>query len=174
MKGLTTCLWFNDQAEAAASFYTSIFKHSKVGTITHYGVAGSRASGRPEGSVMTVEFEIAGQKFMGLNGGPDFPFSEAVSFVVNCSDQDEIDEYWTRLTEAGGSPGPCGWLKDKFGLSWQIVPTELAEMLADEDPAKRERVMTALLGMQKLDLETLKQAYKGEPLARREGSTVRV
>jgi predicted 3-demethylubiquinone-9 3-methyltransferase (glyoxalase superfamily) len=174
MKELTTCLWFNNQAEAAANFYTSIFKHSKIGSITHYGAAGARASGQPEGSVMTVEFEIDGRKFMGLNGGPDFPFNEAVSFVVNCSDQEEIDDYWTRLTEDGGAPGPCGWLKDKFGLSWQIVPAELMDMHADTDPAKRERVMTAMLGMQKLDLETLRQAYKGEPMSRREGSTVRV
>ena len=161
MKGLTTCLWFNDQAEAAANFYTSIFKHSKVGTITHYGVAGSRASGRPEGSVMTVEFEIAGQKFMGLNGGPDFPFSEAVSFVVNCSDQDEIDEYWSKLSE-GGTPSVCGWLKDRYGMSWQIVPESMNKMIEDKDRAKSDRVMEAVVKMKKLEIRALEDAYEGK------------
>ena len=173
MQGFTSCLWFNNQAEEAARFYTSVFKHSKVGTITHYGEAAANASGQPAGSVLTVEFELAGQKFMGLNGGPQFPFTEAVSFVVNCEDQDEVDEYWAKLS-AGGTPGPCGWLKDKYGLSWQVVPTALSDLLADQDPARRERVMAALLQMQRLDLPTLKRAYEGkEPAARREGSPVR-
>jgi predicted 3-demethylubiquinone-9 3-methyltransferase (glyoxalase superfamily) len=160
MKGLTSCLWFDNQAEEAARFYTSVFKNGKVGSISKYGEAGAKVSGRPKGSTMTVEFEIAGQKFLGLNGGPTFKFSEAVSFVVNCENQQEIDEYWARLT-AGGSEQPCGWVKDRFGLSWQITPTILPEMLRDKDPEKAERVMAAMLTMKKLDIAALEAAYHG-------------
>ena len=160
MKGLTSCLWFDTQAEDAARFYTGVFKHAKLGSIARYGDAGAKASGRPKGSVMTVEFELAGQRFLALNGGPQFHFSEAISFVVNCENQEEVDDYWAKLT-AGGSPGPCGWLKDKFGLSWQVTPTALGELLADKDPAKTERVMAAMLTMQKLDIAALQRAYAG-------------
>ena len=162
MKGITTCLWFDHHAEEAARFYTSIFKHSKVGSVSRYGDSGAQASGRPKGSAMTVEFELAGQKFVALNGGPQFKFTEAISLTVNCENQQEVDEFWTRLS-AGGTPGPCGWLKDRYGLSWQIVPTVLTEMLHDEDPAKAERVMAAILTMQKLDIAALKEAYEGAP-----------
>ncbi|HEV8149434.1 MAG TPA: VOC family protein [Gemmatimonadales bacterium] len=158
MKGITSCLWFDNQAEAAARFYASVFKHSRLGSNSRYGDAGAQASGQPKGSAMTVEFELAGQKFLALNGGPQFKFSEAISFIVNCESQQEIDEFWAKLSE-GGSPGPCGWLKDKYGLSWQVVPTALGEMLQDKDPAKSERVMAAMLKMQKLDLAVLQQAY---------------
>jgi predicted 3-demethylubiquinone-9 3-methyltransferase (glyoxalase superfamily) len=160
MKGITSCLWFEDQAEAAARFYTSVFKNSTLGNISRYGDAGAQAARRPKGSVMTVEFELAGQKFLGLNGGPEFKFSEAISFIVNCENQQEIDEFWSKLSE-GGSEGPCGWLKDKFGLSWQIVPTALGEMLADQDPERAERVMASMLQMQKLDIAALRRAYDG-------------
>ncbi len=160
MKGITPCLWFDDQAEDAARFYTTVFKDSKVGTISRYGEAGAAASGMPKGTAMTVEFELAGQPFMGLNGGPQFKFSEAVSFVINCDNQQEIDHYWKRLSE-GGSEGPCGWLKDRYGLSWQVVPVALAQMVNDRDRAKAERVMTAMLEMQKIDLATLLKAYDG-------------
>jgi predicted 3-demethylubiquinone-9 3-methyltransferase (glyoxalase superfamily) len=159
VQGLTACLWFDNQAEAAARYYTAIFKPSRMGRIARYGEAGAQASGQPKGSAMTVEFELAGQKFLALNGGPQFKFSEAISFIVNCETQQEIDEYWAKLSE-GGSPGPCGWLKDKYGLSWQIVPTALGEMLQDKDPKKSERVMAAMLKMQKLDLNALKRAYE--------------
>lgn len=162
MQGLTSCLWFDNQAEEAARFYTSVFKKSKLGNVTRYGEAGAKVSGKPKGSTMTVEFEIAGQQFIGLNGGPEFKFSEAISFVVNCENQRELDEYWTKLS-AGGSEGPCGWLKDKFGLSWQITPTVLEEMLQDEDPEKTERVMAAMLLMKKLDIAALEAAYEGTP-----------
>jgi predicted 3-demethylubiquinone-9 3-methyltransferase (glyoxalase superfamily) len=151
-------LWFDNQAEEAARFYTSIFKNSKIKSVTRYGDAGAQASGRPKGSVMTVSFEIEGQEFVGLNGGPVFKFSEAISFVVNCKTQDEVDEMWAKLTADGGEPGPCGWLKDKFGLSWQVVPTMLSELLESKDAKKAERVMAAMLQMSKLDIETLEQA----------------
>jgi predicted 3-demethylubiquinone-9 3-methyltransferase (glyoxalase superfamily) len=159
MKGITSCLWFDNQAEEAARFYTSVFKNSKLGSISRYGDARAKASGVPKGTAMTVEFELAGQKFLGLNGGPHFKFSEAISFIVNCEDQQEVDEFWAKLSE-GGSPGQCGWLKDKYGLSWQIVPTALGEMMKDKDPQKSERVMAALLKMQKLDIAALKRAYE--------------
>ena len=162
MKGFTTCLWFDNQAEEAARFYTSIFKHSKVGDISRYGESGAAVSGRPRGSVMTVDFELAGQRFLGLNGGPEFRFSEAVSVVVNCENQQEIDDYTAKLIAGGGSQQPCGWVKDKYGFSWQITPTELGEMMQDEDPERTERVMASMLGMHKLDLAELKRAYKGE------------
>lgn len=157
MQKITPMLWFDTQAEEAARFYTSIFDDSKVGTITRYGDAGAEASGRPKGSVMTVEFEIEGQKFVGLNGGPQFKFSEAISFVVNCKNQKEIDTLWAKLTAGGGEPSVCGWLKDRFGLSWQIVPAKFWELM-EGDPARGERVMAALMQMTKIDLETLEKA----------------
>ena len=161
MKGLTTCLWFDNEAEEAARFYSSVFKNARVGDISRYGEAGAKVSGRPQGSVMTVEFEIAGQKFLGLNGGPEFKFSEAISMVVNCENQREIDEYWAKLSE-GGSESVCGWLKDKYGLSWQIVPTILNDLVLDKNPAKAQRVMQAMLKMVKLDIKKLKAAAKGK------------
>ena len=160
MQKITPMLWFDTQAEEAARFYASIFDDSKVGTITRYGDAGAQASGRPKGSVMTVEFEIEGQKFVGLNGGPQFKFSEAISFVVNCKDQEEVDTLWAKLTAGGGQPSVCGWLKDKFGLSWQIVPAKFWDLM-EGDPARGERVMAALMQMTKIDLATLEKAAKG-------------
>jgi predicted 3-demethylubiquinone-9 3-methyltransferase (glyoxalase superfamily) len=157
MEKITPMLWFDTQAEEAARFYTSIFDDSKIQTITHYGDAAAEASGRPKGSVMTVEFEIQGQRFVGLNGGPQFKFSEAISFVVNCKNQKEIDTLWAKLTAGGGEPSVCGWLKDKFGLSWQIVPAKFWELM-EGDPKKGERVMAALMQMTKIDLETLEKA----------------
>ena len=157
---ITPMLWFDKEAEDAARFYTSIFKNSKIRTITHYGDAASEAAGRPKGSVMTVAFEIEGQEFVGLNGGPQFKFSEAISFVVNCRTQKEIDELWAKLTAGGGEPGPCGWLKDKFGLSWQIVPAVLNELMKG-GAKKSERVMAALMKMGKLDIATLERAAEG-------------
>ncbi|MCI0418315.1 MAG: VOC family protein, partial [Acidobacteria bacterium] len=155
---LTPCLWFDDKAEEAVNFYTSIFKNSRIQRITRYGEAGARVSGRPKGTVMTVTFQLEGQEFMALNGGPLFKFTEAISFMVNCKTQEEVDRLWGKLSE-GGEEGPCGWLKDKFGLSWQIIPTVLGEMLQDKDPKKSERVMKALLQMKKIDIKSLKQAY---------------
>ena len=160
MRGITACLWFDHEAEEAARFYTSVFKNSTLGRVARYGESAANAAGRPKGSAMTVEFEVAGQKFIGLNGGPQFKFSEAVSFMVSCENQQEIDEYWARLSE-GGSPGPCGWLKDKYGLSWQIVPVQLGALLSSGDPKQSERVMAALLKMQKLDLAALQRAADG-------------
>jgi predicted 3-demethylubiquinone-9 3-methyltransferase (glyoxalase superfamily) len=157
---IAPCLWFDDQAEEAAKFYTSIFKRSKIGPVTRYGEAGAGASGRPEGSVMTVTFEIEGQEFVALNGGPLFKFSEAVSLMVKCDTQQEIDEMWEKLSQ-GGEEGPCGWLKDKYGLSWQIVSPVWDEMLRDKDPVKSERVMQAILHMSKPDLKAIKRAYGG-------------
>lgn len=161
MHSITPCLWFDNQAEEAAEFYASICKHSKMGHITRYGEAGAQAAGRPKGSVMTVTFEIDGQEYVALNGGPVFKFTEAVSFMVKCRTQKEIDDLWDILTRDGGEAGPCGWLKDKYGLSWQIVSPEWEAMLRDKDPQKSERVMTAILQMTKPDLNTLKQAYEG-------------
>jgi predicted 3-demethylubiquinone-9 3-methyltransferase (glyoxalase superfamily) len=162
MQKITPFLWFDDQAEEAAKFYTSIFKNSKIGKITHYGEAGEKAAGRPKGSVMTVELELEGQKFTALNGGPEFKFNESISFVVNCDTQEEVDYFWEKLTAGGGQEIFCGWLKDKFGLSWQVVPTVLIEMLQDKDHEKSERVMKAMLQMQKIDIKALKDAYAGE------------
>jgi len=161
MKAINPCLWFDNQAEEAARFYTSVFKKSKIGTVTRYGESASKAAGRPKGSVMTVTFQLDGQEFMALNGGPIFKFSEAISLMVNCDTQEEIDYFWQKLSE-GGEPGPCGWLKDKFGLSWQIVPAVMGEWMKDKDVTRSERVMDALLKMKKLDIKALKQAYEGE------------
>jgi predicted 3-demethylubiquinone-9 3-methyltransferase (glyoxalase superfamily) len=159
MQKITPFLWFDDKAEEAVTFYTSIFKNSKIGKIARYGDAGAQVSGRPKGTVMTVAFQLEGQEFVALNGGPQFKFTEAISFVVNCQTQDELDEYWQKLSD-GGQEVQCGWLKDKYGLSWQIVPTILGEMLSDPDPKKAERVMKAMLQMKKIDIKGLKQAYE--------------
>lgn len=161
LQQLTPCLWFDDKAEEAARFYVSIFKHSKLGHITRYGDASSKVSGRPKGSVMTVTFEIAGQEFVALNGGPLFKFTEAVSLMVKCHSQEEIDEMWSKLSK-DGEEGPCGWLKDKYGLSWQIVVPKWDEMLRDKDTAKSERAMAAILQMGKPDLQRVQQAFEGQ------------
>src|ERR1700674_1937485 len=146
MKKITPFFWYDDKAEEAANFYCSIFKNSRVGSVTRYEGEGAKASGRPAGTVMTVEFELEGQKFVALNGGPHFKFTEAVSFVVNCETQQEVDEFWEKLSE-GGEESQCGWLKDKYGLSWQVVPTILSKLLQDKDPEKSQRVMKAMLQM---------------------------
>jgi predicted 3-demethylubiquinone-9 3-methyltransferase (glyoxalase superfamily) len=158
---ITPFLWFDDKAEEAAKFYTSIFKNSKIGKMTRYAEQAAGPTGRPTGSVMTVEFELEGQEFVALNGGPMFKFSEATSFVVNCETQEEVDYFWSKLS-AGGEESRCGWLSDKFGLSWQVVPVVLIEMLADKDKAKAKRVMHAMLQMDKIDIPTLKKAYDGK------------
>ena len=155
MQKITPYLWFDDQAEEAANFYTSIFKHSKVGEVTRYGKAGPM----PEGMAMTVSFELQGQEFVALNGGPEFKFNEAISFLVSCEFQEEVDYFWDNLGE-GGEAGPCGWLKDKYGVSWQVIPTALTELLSDPDPEKSQRVMQAMLQMSKIDIEGLRQAYE--------------
>ena len=156
---ITPFLWFNNQAEEAAKFYTSIFKDSRIGKIARYGEAGEKASGRPAGSVMTVEFQLAGQDFVALNGGPHFKFTEAISLVVSCNTQAEVNWYWKKLS-AGGKEVQCGWLKDRYGLCWQVVPTVLGELLSDKDASKSQRVMQAMLKMVKLDIKQLKQAAK--------------
>jgi len=156
---ITPFLWFDDKAEEAVKFYVSIFKNSKIGRMTRYGEEGAKVSGRPEGTVMTIAFQLEGQAFAALNGGPHFKFTEAISLVVNCKTQKEVDELWEKLSE-GGEEGQCGWLKDKYGLSWQIVPTVLSKMLQDKDPKKSERVMQALIQMRKFDIKRLKQAYE--------------
>jgi predicted 3-demethylubiquinone-9 3-methyltransferase (glyoxalase superfamily) len=162
MQKFTSCLWFDKQAEEAAKFYTSIFKNSRIGRITHYTEEGFEQHQMPAGTVMTIDFWLEGQSFMGLNGGPIFKFTEAVSFVINCEGQEEVDYYWDKLTE-GGDPNAqvCGWLKDKFGLSWQVVPTALAGMLSDPDRNKSNRAMRAMMQMKKLDLPALEKAYNG-------------
>ncbi len=159
MQKITPCLWFDDKAEEAVNFYVSVFKNSKIGSITRYGKEGAEVSGRPKGTVMTVTFQLDGQEFMALNGGPQFTFSPAISFLVNCETQEEVDVLWEQLSE-GGEKVECGWLKDKYGVSWQIVPIVLGEMLQDKDAEKSERVMKALLQMDRIDIKTLKQAYE--------------
>ena len=154
-QSITPCLWFDTQAEEAAKFYASVFKDSKVGKTSCYGKEGFEVHGKQAGTVMTVEFEIAGHKFLALNGGPQFKFNEAVSFQVHCETQEEIDYFWSKLAE-GGQEGPCGWLKDKFGLSWQVIPTALPQLLTDENSA--QRVMKSMLQMRKIDLAALKRA----------------
>lgn len=157
---ITPCLWFNNQAEEAAKFYVSAFgKNSRIETTTYYSGEGANASGRPKGSVMTVTFRISGQQFMLLNGGPVFKFNESFSLIVNCETQKEIDSIWKKLCSGGGKAIRCGWLKDKYGISWQIVPNELGLMMMDKDPQKTDRVMAAVLKMKKLDLKVLKKAY---------------
>jgi predicted 3-demethylubiquinone-9 3-methyltransferase (glyoxalase superfamily) len=158
---LAPCLWFDTQAEEAARFYCSVFRNSKLGRISHFPNAGQETHGKPAGSVMTAEFELDGQPFVALNGGPQFKFDEAVSFQIYCDTQDDIDHYWNALTE-GGQEGPCGWLKDKFGLSWQVVPTAIPGMMTDADAARSARVMNAFMKMKKFDLAALRRAYDGE------------
>jgi predicted 3-demethylubiquinone-9 3-methyltransferase (glyoxalase superfamily) len=162
MQKIIPFLWFDTQAEEAAKFYTSVFENSKVGKILRYDEAAAKAAGGPVGAVLTIEFEIGDQKFTALNGGPEFKFNEAISFVVNCDTQKEVDYFWGKLTADGGQESHCGWLKDKFGVSWQIVPTVLIEMLHDKDSEKSERVMKAMLQMQKIDIKTLTEAYAGK------------
>lgn len=153
-------LWFDNNAEEAVKFYTSVFKNAKTGRINRYGKEGYEIHGRPEGSIMTIEFWIEGQPFLALNGGPHFKFNEAISFVVNCDTQEDIDYYWEKLSAGGDEKAQmCGWLKDKFGVSWQIVPVELADMFTDHTSAKYQRVMRTMLQMKKLDITALKQAY---------------
>jgi predicted 3-demethylubiquinone-9 3-methyltransferase (glyoxalase superfamily) len=156
MPSITPFLWFNDQAEEAMHFYTAIFENSQIGSISRYGEAGPG----PAGTVMTATFQLAGQEFMVLNGGPLFTFTEAISFFVNCETQAEVDELWTKLSE-GGAEGQCGWLKDKYGLSWQIIPSGLGEMLSSNDAEKSRRAMNAMLQMKKIDLEGIRAAYEG-------------
>ena len=158
MQKITPFLWFDNQAEEAANFYVSIFKNSRIRNVTRYGEEGAKVAGRPRGSVMTVEFQLEGQDFIALNGGPQFTFTEAISLSVDCKTQNEVDELWRTLSR-GGEEGPCGWLKDKYGLSWQINPSVLGEMLNDPDPVKSNRVMQAMLQMKKIDIARLKQAY---------------
>jgi predicted 3-demethylubiquinone-9 3-methyltransferase (glyoxalase superfamily) len=160
MQKISPCLWFDAQAEEAARVYVSIFPDAGIESVTRYGKEGFEIHGRPEGSVMTVDFRLAGQLFTALNGGPHFTFSEAISFQVACQTQAEVDHFWSKLSE-GGEEGPCGWLKDRFGLSWQIVPSVLPKMLEDPDVAKRERVTKAFMAMKKLDIATLQRAYEG-------------
>lgn len=156
-KAFTTCLWFDTEGEAAADFYTSIFKDSKLGRVGRYTEAGPGQAG----SVMVVEFELNGQKFVALNGGPQFTFNEAISFQIPCADQDEVDYYWSRLSD-GGQEVACGWLKDRYGLSWQVIPTVLIEMISDPDPEKARRATEAMLAMTKFDIAALRKAHAGE------------
>jgi predicted 3-demethylubiquinone-9 3-methyltransferase (glyoxalase superfamily) len=153
MTKLTPCLWFDTEGEEAAKFYTSVFPNSRIVDVAHYGAAGPRE----EGTVMAVSFELDGQKFVALNGGPEFTFDEAISFQVSCDSQEEVDEFWSTLS-AGGEEGPCGWLKDRYGLSWQIVPTVLIELLSDPDREKSQRVMSAMLNMKKIEIDALERA----------------
>jgi predicted 3-demethylubiquinone-9 3-methyltransferase (glyoxalase superfamily) len=158
MQKITPFLWFDNNAEEVVNFYAGIFKNSKILNIARYGEAGPG----PKGSVMTISFQLEGQEFVALNGGPLFKFTEAISLMVNCQSQEEVDVLWDKLTAGGGQPVDCGWLKDKFGLFWQITPTVLLEMIADKDPAKSKRVMEAMMQMKKLDIATLKRAYEGK------------
>jgi predicted 3-demethylubiquinone-9 3-methyltransferase (glyoxalase superfamily) len=159
---ITPCLWFDDQAEEAATLYTSIFPGSRIVTVSRYGEAGREVHGRPPGSVMVVAFELEGQAFTALNGGPVFKFNEAISLQVSCRTQEEVDHYWEKLSRGGDEQAQqCGWLKDRYGLSWQIVPVALMEMMADPDPVKAGRVMQAMLQMKKIDIKGLRQAYSG-------------
>ncbi len=163
MQRITPNLWFDTQAKEAANFYVSIFPNSKITGISHYGEGNAKVSGMKKGTVMTVTFELDGQQMMALNGGPVFKFNEAVSLVVNCMTQDEIDHYWDSLSQDGDPKAQiCGWLKDKYGVSWQVVPVALGEMMQDEDAKKTDRVMAALLKMKKIDIATLKKAYLGK------------
>lgn len=159
MQKITPCLWFDNQAEEAANFYCSLFPNSRIKSIARNGESTSEASGRPAGSAMVVMFELEGQEFMGLNGGPMFKFSEAVSLKVSVENQEELDYFWNKLTENGGEESMCGWLKDKFGLSWQVVPTFLERIMEDPDSSRTEPVMAALMQMRKIDIATLEEAY---------------
>ena len=160
MKPLMTCLWFDTQAEEAAKFYVSVFKNAKLGKVSRYGKAGYETHRMKDGTVMVAEFELNGHPFMALNGGPIFKFNEAISLVVRCKTQEEIDHYWNTLGE--GREGQCGWIKDKYGLSWQIVPENMSEVMSDRDKTKSQRVMAAVMQMKKLDIATLKRAYDGK------------
>jgi predicted 3-demethylubiquinone-9 3-methyltransferase (glyoxalase superfamily) len=160
LHSITPCLWFDHQAEEAARFYTAVFKNSKIVSMTRYGEAGHEIHGQAAGTVLTVNFELDGQPFTALNGGPVFKFNEAISFQVHCDTQEEVDYYWEKLSEGGDEKAQqCGWLKDRYGVSWQVVPSVLPAMLNDPDPEKSGRVMTALLQMKKLDIDTLKEVY---------------
>jgi predicted 3-demethylubiquinone-9 3-methyltransferase (glyoxalase superfamily) len=160
---ITPCLWFDDQAEEAVEFYTSIFRNSRIVKTTRYGEAGYDVHGKPAGTVMAVAFELDGQAFTALNGGPIFKFNEAISFQVNCETQEEVDYFWAKLTEGGDEKAQqCGWLKDKYGVSWQIVPAVLLEMIDDSNSEKSQRAMKAMLQMKKIDIDTLKRAYDGQ------------
>lgn len=161
MKKLQTCLWFDGRAEEAAKFYISVFENGKINSVTHYGKAGTEIHGRKPGSVMTVDFEVNGMHFLGLNGGPEFRFDEAISFMIPCKDQKEVDDFWEKLTSDGGQESVCGWCKDKFGLSWQVVPEVLMKMQQSPDEAARDRVMTAFMRMKKFDIAELERAFKG-------------
>jgi predicted 3-demethylubiquinone-9 3-methyltransferase (glyoxalase superfamily) len=156
-EAFTTCLWFDGKAEEAAAHYLSVFKDSELGSVTRYGEAGPG----PAGTAMTVDFTLNGQRFVALNGGPYFTFNEAVSFQIHCADQEEVDYYWSRLAEDGGEPGQCGWLKDRFGVSWQVVPTELPALIGDPDPQKAARTTEAMLTMKKFDIAALRRAHDG-------------
>ncbi len=158
MQKIVPNLWFDTEAEQAAGFYTSVFKNSRIVSVAHY----PEGSPGPAGTVMTVEFELDGQRFVGINGGPQFPFTEAVSFQISCESQDEVDYYWERLSD-GGAEGPCGWLKDRYGLSWQVVPSGMEELFTDPDPGRSQRAMQAMLGMSKLDIAALRSAADGVP-----------
>ncbi|MDQ3870080.1 MAG: VOC family protein [Chloroflexota bacterium] len=158
---ITPNLWFDTEAEEAAGFYTSVFENSRIVNVTHY----PEAAPRPAGMVMTVEFELDGHRFVAINGGPEFTFDEAVSLQIHCETQDEVDYYWDKLIEGGGEHGPCGWLKDRFGLSWQVVPEGMAELFEDPDPSRKERAMEAMLKMSKLDIAELRRAADGVPAA---------
>ena len=154
MPTITPCLWFDTQAEDAATFYVSVFKNSRIVSTSHYGEAGPREAGM----VLTVQFELDGQPFTALNGGPEFTFDEAISFQIDCTSQDDVDYYWERLTADGGQDGPCGWVKDKFGVSWQVVPDELEKLLADPDQGRAQRAMAAMLQMRKIDIAAVREA----------------
>jgi predicted 3-demethylubiquinone-9 3-methyltransferase (glyoxalase superfamily) len=160
MNKITPCLWFDTEGEEAATFYTSVFPNSRIVDVARYGSAGPR----PEGMVMMVTFELDGQRFLALNGGPDFTFSEAISLSIDCEDQAEVDRYWDALNANGGEPSVCGWLKDRFGLSWQVVPRRMTEMFASQDREAAERAMESMLKMTKIELATLEQAFAGEPV----------
>ncbi len=162
MQKIIPTLWFDNEAQEATDFYVSIFDNAKVLNIDRYGEESSKVSGKPKGSVMTVNFQIEGQEFIALNGGPEFKFSEAVSFLINCKDQEEVDYYWEKLTSEGGQESVCGWLKDKYGVSWQVVPTVLDEMIRDKDTKRAERVMKAMLQMKKIEIKALREAYETE------------
>lgn len=161
MPRISPMLWFDTQALDAAQFYCSVFPNSEIRTITHYGDAGPREAGM----VFTVDFVLDGQQFTALNGGPEFHFDEAISFVIHCADQAEVDHYWSRLTADGGSEGPCGWCKDRFGLSWQVVPAGFEEIMTDPDPGRRDRAMKAVLGMRKLDVAAIRAAADAAPVS---------
>ena len=164
IRAITPCLWFDNQAEEAARYYTGIFKNSRIGKISRYGEAGREVTRKEPGSVMMVTFELEGQPFAALNGGPEFQFSEAVSFMIPCKDQKELDYYWDKLSQDGDPNAQmCGWLKDKYGLSWQVVPAMLDEMLGDPNSERSQRAMEAMLSMKKIDIATLERAYAGEP-----------